>query len=111
MLKRLLKPLLLPLYSRLVPDELAVFPPIETDLAGCEALLEGCILNAGAGTRDFSHLVKGELINQDLTFPGDTRTNIHIYGSLHVIPVPSAHFDTIVCIGVLEHVENPEEVM
>ena len=65
----------------------------------------------GAGWRDVSHLVEGELVNQDIRWPGDTRTNIQIYSPLHQIPVQSNYFDAILCIAVLEHVENPEEVV
>jgi SAM-dependent methyltransferase len=99
------------LYARFVPSELAVFPKIDTDLGECLSLLKGKVLNAGAGWRDVSHLVTGELVNQDITWPGDERTNIQIYSPLHQIPVESNHFDAILCIAVLEHVENPEEVV
>jgi SAM-dependent methyltransferase len=99
------------LYSRVVPGELAVFPEIDVDLAACKPLLKGKVLNAGAGWRDVSHLVEGELINQDLTWPGDERKHIDIYSPLHQIPVASNYFDVILCIAVLEHVENPEEVV
>lgn len=99
------------LYARLIPSEHAVFPEIDADLADCKRLLKGRVLNAGAGLRDVSHLVDGELTNQDLTWPGDERTNIQIYSPLHQIPVESNYFDAILCIAVLEHVENPEEVV
>ncbi len=99
------------LYARLVPSELAVFPEIDSDLEQCKPLLKGKVLNAGAGWRDVSHLVDGELINQDITWPDDERTNIQIFSPLHHIPVESNYFDAILCIAVLEHVENPEEVV
>jgi SAM-dependent methyltransferase len=56
-------------------------------------------------------LVDGELISQDITWPGDERNNIQIYSPLHKIPFESNYFDAILCIAVLEHVENPEEVV
>jgi len=107
----LIKKLLRSIYTRLVPSELAVFPEIDVDLDECKPLLKGKVLNAGAGVREVSHLVDGELINQDITWPGDNRTNIHIYSPIHQIPVESNYFDAILCIAVLEHVENPEEVV
>jgi len=107
----LLKKLLKSLYARLVPSELAVFPEIDIDLSEFKPWLKGKVLNAGAGWRDVSHLIEGELTNQDITWPGDERTNIHIHSPLHHIPVESNFFDAILCIAVLEHVENPEEVV
>jgi SAM-dependent methyltransferase len=107
----LLNKFLRAIYSALVPSELAVFPDIDVDLINCKSFLKGRVLNAGAGWRDVSHLVEGELVNQDLTWPGDERTNIDIYSPLHQIPVQSNFFDAILCIAVLEHVENPEEVV
>lgn len=98
-------------YQRRIPGEIACFPPIDTDLEEFRPLLKGRVLNAGAGTRKVSHLIDGELVNQDLTWEGDDRTDIQIYSPLHIIPVPDDHFDAILCIAVLEHVENPEEVM
>jgi SAM-dependent methyltransferase len=96
---------------RYVPQEIACFPAIDVDLEEFRPLLKGRVLNAGAGTRKVSHLIDGELINQDLTWPGDDRPDIQIYSPLHVIPVADDHFDAILCIAVLEHVANPEEVM
>jgi SAM-dependent methyltransferase len=99
------------LYHAWVPSEIAVFPEIEADLEQLRSILKGKVLNAGAGWRDVSHLVDGELTNQDISWPGDERTNIHIYSPLHHIPVESNYFDTVLCIAVLEHVENPEDVV
>jgi len=99
------------IYGKLVPAELAVFPEIDIDLTPHRLLLKGRVLNAGAGWRDVSHLVDGELTNQDITWHGDERSNIQIHSPLHCIPVESNYFDAIICIAVLEHVENPEEVV
>ena len=98
-------------FQRHVPGEIACFPPIDVDLEEFRPLLRGRVLNAGAGSREISHLVSGELVNQDISWPGDDRSNIQIYSPLHIIPVADDHFDAILCIAVLEHVENPEEVM
>lgn len=100
------------LYRSLVPIESAIFTQtIEDDLGEHHRLLKGNVLNAGAGWRDLSPLVDGKLINQDISYPGDTRSNIHIYSPLDQIPVADNYFDAIVCIGVIEHVENPEAVL
>lgn len=99
------------IYSWLVPDELAVFPPIDVDLAPVRHLLQGKVLNAGSGTRDLSHLVSGELVNLDIGWPGDESANLHIRSPLHRIPVEANQFDVILCMAVMEHVENPEEVV
>ena len=98
--------------SRLV-SQAWIWPPIDEELQEPKAmgLLKGRVLNAGAGWRDLSHLIDGELINQDLRCENDDRTNIHIYSPLHDIPKPGDFFDSILCIAVLEHVENPEEVV
>jgi SAM-dependent methyltransferase len=90
-----------------------IWPAIDVELVDQRAKgrLNGLVLNAGAGWRDISHLIDGTLVNQDLTWPGDTRTNIQIFSPIHAIPKPADSFDTILCIAVLEHVENPEEVV
>jgi SAM-dependent methyltransferase len=95
-----------------LPLENAVYDQtIESDLKENKMFLKGKVLNAGAGWRDLSYLVDGQLINQDIYYPEETRNNISIYSPLHIIPVNDHFFDTIVCIGVLEHTENPEEIM
>lgn len=90
-----------------------IWPPIDGELEEARALgiLSGEVLNAGAGTRDIAHLVDGRLTNQDLRWENETRTHIDIYSPLDDIPRPDGHFDGIVCIAVLEHVENPENVV
>lgn len=91
--------------------EVGVFPSIDYELIEHKSVLKGKVLNAGAGWRDVSHLVDGEVINQDIAWPGDERKNINIYSPIHKIPVEDNYFDAILCIAVLEHVENPEEVV
>jgi len=88
----------------------AVWPPIDYELVDLKhkGYLKGHVLNAGAGWRDISHLVEGTLVNQDLSWPGDDRTNIDIFSPIDDIPRPDNTFDVILCIAVLEHVENPE---
>lgn len=90
-----------------------IWPPIDYELleAKEQGLLRGTVLNAGAGVRDLSHLVDGTLINQDIRWQDEQRTDVDVYSPIHDIPVPDGHFDAIVCIAVLEHVENPEEVV
>ena len=98
---------------RKLTSQSVIWPPIEYELLDAKkaGYLKGKILNAGAGWRDLSHLVDGELINQDITWPDDDRKNIHIFSPIHNIPVADNTFDTILCIAVLEHVENPEEII
>lgn len=87
-----------------------IFPPIEEEFAPYKHLFVGKVLNAGAGNRDISRLIQGELYNQDIP-QGLHNGNIHIYSPLHKIPKPNGFFDVIICNAVLEHVENPEEVV
>ena len=91
--------------STLEMDE--VFPTIEAELGPYKHWFTGRVLNAGAGSRDISHLVEGELLNQDIF----EAPHIDYVSPLHDIPVDDGFFDTIICNAVLEHVENPEEVL
>jgi len=84
-----------------------IFPPIEQELGPYRHYFKGKVLNAGAGRRDISSLVDGQLYNQDLV----RRPGIDIEGPLHEIPVEDEFFDAIICNAVLEHVVNPDEVM
>ena len=100
------------LRDRLRPEQDVshLFPDIETELGGYRHLFKGRVLNAGAGNRDISPLIDGELVNQDIVeglHPGP----IDIWSPLHDIPVGDGHFDAVICNAVLEHVMNPEEVM
>lgn len=72
--------------------------------------LRGRVLNAGAGDRDLSPFIEGELTNQDIA-GGKHNANTHIYSPLHRIPREDGYFDAIICNAVLEHVENPQEVI
>jgi SAM-dependent methyltransferase len=98
--------------ARLFPAT-SIWPPIDYELSDIkdQGLLQGQVLNAGCGWRDLSHLIEGELTNQDLTWPGDKRENVHIFSPLHQIPRPDNYFDAVLCIAVLEHVINPDAVM
>jgi SAM-dependent methyltransferase len=91
----------------------SVWPSIDYELIDLRqrGLLKGMVLNAGCGWRDIRHLVDGTLVNQDISWPGDTRTNIDILSPLHEIPRPPGTFDCVLCIAVLEHVVNPIEVV
>lgn len=90
-----------------------IWPAIDYELIDLKdrGLLRGVVLNAGCGTRKIQHLVDGQLVNQDLRWPGDQRTYVDIFSPLHEIPRPDGTFDCVVCIAVLEHVINPTEVV
>jgi SAM-dependent methyltransferase len=84
-----------------------LFPPIEEELGPFRHYFTGRVLNAGAGSRDLSGLIDGELFNQDIK----EAPHINYNSPLHEIPVEDGFFDAIICNAVLEHVENPHEVM
>jgi SAM-dependent methyltransferase len=78
------------------------FPSLEAELLDYEHLFSGRVLNAGAGHRDLSPLVEGEVVNQDIEGPAD------IVSTIHAIPVEDASFDAVICNAVLEHLYDPE---
>lgn len=87
----------------------SIWGPIEDELkmASALGLLRGRILNSGAGSRDVSGFVEGELINQDIEWHNESRTHIQIYSSAESVPVLGGSFDTVLSIAVLEHVAEP----
>lgn len=92
------------------PDTPFAWPSIKDEMRPWQHLLKGKVLNAGAGDRDLSPLVDGELVNQDI--PGGLHNkNIHILSPLSAIPRPDGFFDCVVCNAVLEHVDNPADVL
>jgi SAM-dependent methyltransferase len=91
-------------------DQGDLFPPIEQELRSHSHLFVGRVLNAGAGDRDISHLISGQLVNQDIE-TGKHNANIQVHSPLDDIPFDDGYFDAIICNAVLEHVENPEKVL
>ena len=87
-----------------------LFPPIEVEFGPYQHYFKGNVLNAGAGNRDIRPLIQGKLYNQDIPI-GLHNANIDIFSPLHKIPVEPDFFDAVICNAVLEHVENPNEVM
>ena len=87
-----------------------IFPPIEDELGPYRQYFKGNVLNAGAGNRDIRHLIEGKLFNQDIQ-TGLHNANIDIFSPLHQIPKEDGFFDAIICNAVLEHVQNPEQVL
>lgn len=92
------------------PDTPFAWPSLEEELRPWKHLLKGRVLNAGAGDRDLSPLVEGELVNQDIV-EGLHNRDIHILSPLSSIPCPDDSFDCVVCNAVLEHVSSPDEVL
>ncbi len=96
--------------AQLARPPVAVWPSLEDEIGEYKTYFKGKMLNAGAGLRDLSSLVDGELVNQDIPH-GLHNGNIHIYSPIHDIPVGDGHFDGVICNAVLEHVANPVEVV
>jgi glycosyltransferase involved in cell wall biosynthesis len=86
------------------------WPCLEEEVGEYKRYFKGNVLNAGAGCRDLSTIVEGELTNQDIPH-GNHNANIHIFSPIHEIPVDDDHFDSVFCNAVLEHVANPTEVV
>jgi len=91
-------------------DSAVIWPTLEEEIGDDKIYFKGNVLNAGAGDRDISQLVDGKVYNQDIV-EGIHNKYIDFYSPLHKIPVDNGFFDAIICNAVLEHVENPIEVM
>jgi SAM-dependent methyltransferase len=91
-------------------QEPGAWPPLAEELGDYRQYLKGRVLNAGAGDRDLSPFVDGELFNQDLP-DGWHNKDIHFHSPLHKIPVDDGFFDAVFCNAVLEHVANPTEIV
>ena len=86
------------------------WPSLSEEFGDYSRYFKGTVLNAGAGDRDLSPFIEGQLYNQDLPH-GRHNRNIDIEAPLHSIPVPDEFFDAVICNAVLEHVQNPTEIM
>lgn len=95
---------------RLDPKDIYARPTLGEQIGDWRQYLRGRVLNAGAGDSDISPFVEGEVLNQDLPH-GLHNGRLDYASPLHQIPVADGHFDAIFCNAVLEHVENPAEVM
>jgi SAM-dependent methyltransferase len=87
------------------------FPTLEDEIGEHRRWLKGRVLNAGAGDRDISHLVDGQLVNLDIAEGLHNASAMDILSPLHDIPVEDGHFDVVICNAVLEHVRNPTEAL
>lgn len=87
-----------------------IWPSLEDELKEYLIYFKGNVLNAGAGNRDLSKFIKGNLYNMDVP-NGIHNKNIHIHSSLEKIPVKAGFFDSIICNAVLEHVDDPNQVL
>jgi SAM-dependent methyltransferase len=63
------------------------------------------VLDAGCGDRPYERLLSGatEIVGFDV--PGNKHADLH--GSIDAIPVDDASFDVVLCLQVLEHVQDP----
>ena len=93
-----------------LPENPFAWPSLEEELRPWRHLFKGRVLNAGAGDRDLSSLVEGELCNQDIP-EGLHNRNIHILSPLSAIPRPDGFFNGVICNAVLEHVQDPDAVV
>ncbi|RPH51031.1 MAG: SAM-dependent methyltransferase [Desulfobacteraceae bacterium] len=95
---------------RVKPERPIVWPTIEDEVGDWSKYLKGKCLNAGAGNRDISHIIDGQVINQDIP-EGLHNNRIDIYSPIDRIPLCDSYFDSIFCNAVLEHVPNPDQIL
>ena len=76
--------------------------------------LHGRLIDIGCGTKPYRDLLApyvDEHIGQDHQDGPHDKSNVSILSDAYDIPVADASFDSAVCTGVLEHLEEPEEAL
>jgi SAM-dependent methyltransferase len=72
--------------------------------------VRGKLLDIGCGTKPYSQLLSkycSEHVGVDHYSTQHDKTNIDIFSTAYKIPVPDQSFDSVICTGVLEHLEEP----
>lgn len=73
---------------------------------------ESVVLDAGAGKKPYAHYFnKFNYISLDLKREKTSGVNLDIYGDLHNIPIKSESIDVVICIQVLQYIQDPTRVL
>lgn len=72
---------------------------------------ETVILEVGSGPRGLANYVKKEIVGVDVDFSGVKLVNLKmVVGSIFNLPFKNGSFDVVVCIDVLEHIEEGRRI-